>query len=391
LHGLSVAHLDCDAFYAAIEKRDNPELRDKPVIVGGATRGVVSTACYIARIKGVRSAMPMFQARKLCPEAVVIRPDMEKYQRVGREVRTLMQALTPLVEPLSIDEAFLDLSGTERLHGTSPARTLASLVRTIEQRIGITVSIGLSHNKFLAKVASDLDKPRGFCVIGRAETMEFLAARPVSLVWGVGRAAQAMLRRDGITMLSQVQAMERASLVKRYGSLGDRLYRLARGEDMRAVSPDEDMKSVSAETTFNEDISSARDLERIAWGLAERVSRRAKAKGLAGHTVVLKLKTSRFKLLTRSRTLADPTQLAERMFEAVRPLLAQAADGTPFRLIGIGIGQLVEVGEDPALHDLDLKTQARAHAEAALDRVRSRFGREAIKLGRSLDRRRDEG
>lgn len=389
LHRLALAHLDCDAFYAAIEKRDDPSLRDRPVIVGGGTRGVVSTACYIARIAGVRSAMPMFKARKLCPEAVVIRPDMAKYEAVGREVRALMQSLTPLVEPLSIDEAFLDLSGTERLHGRSPAHTLAGLALRIEREIGITVSIGLSHNKFLAKVASDLDKPRGFSVIGRAETLAFLAARPVGLIWGVGEAMQKALARDGITMLRQVQSMDRARLVARYGSLGDRLYRLARGEDVREVSPDDGMKSISAETTFNADIAEGRELERILWELCEKVSRRAKAKGLAGQTVVLKLKTASFRLRTRSRTLADPTHLAERMFEAARPLLAEAADGTPYRLIGIGISHLKPVEEDPALHDLDSRAQARAQAEIALDRVRDRFGRDAIGVGRGFGRRRE--
>src|SRR4051812_20689000 len=179
LYDLTLAHIDCDAFYAAVEKRDNPELADKPVIIGGGHPGVVSTACYIARIHGVRSAMPMFKALELCPHATVIPPNMEKYAAVGHEVRALMLDLTPLVEPLSIDEAFLDLGGTERLHGRSPALSLAKLADEIETKVGISVSIGLSHNKFLAKVASDLEKPRGFSVIGRAETRSFLAAKPV--------------------------------------------------------------------------------------------------------------------------------------------------------------------------------------------------------------------
>ena len=175
LHDLTIAHLDCDAFYAAIEKRDRPELRDVPVIVGGRHRGVVAACCYVARTYGVHSAMPMFQALRACPEATVIKPDMKKYVAVGRAIRAMMQELTPLVEPLSIDEAFMDLSGTSSLHGASPAQSLAALALRVEETHRITVSIGLSYNKFLAKIASDLDKPRGFSVIGRAEARSFLA------------------------------------------------------------------------------------------------------------------------------------------------------------------------------------------------------------------------
>jgi DNA polymerase-4 len=247
LYRLHLAHIDCDAFYAAVEKRDNPALRDKPVIIGGGKRGVVSTACYIARIQGVRSAMPMFKALEACPEAVVIKPDMEKYVRVGRQVRAMMQTLTPLVEPLSIDEAFLDLAGTERLHGLPPALVLARFALEVEKEIGITVSAGLSYCKFLAKVASDFRKPRGFSVIGEAEAISFLAGQPVTLIWGVGKAFAATLERDGIRSIGQLQKMERGDLMRRYGTMGDRLYRLARGEDDRRVEPRQDAKSVSAE------------------------------------------------------------------------------------------------------------------------------------------------
>ena len=202
---LAIAHVDCDAFYAAIEKRDDPALRDKPVIVGGGHRGVVATACYVARTYGVRSAMPMFEARRLCPHAEVVRPDMAKYARAGREVRAMMLDLTPLVEPLSIDEAFLDLSGTERLHGMAPAKALARFARTVEQEIGITVSIGLSQNKFLAKIASDLDKPRGFSVLGAGEAAAFLAPKPVTFIWGVGKAMGASLAREGFRTIADLQ------------------------------------------------------------------------------------------------------------------------------------------------------------------------------------------
>jgi DNA polymerase IV len=380
LHALTIAHIDCDAFYAAIEKRDRPELRDKPVIIGGGTRGVVSTACYVARIKGVKSAMPMFKALALCPEAVVIKPDMKKYVGVGRDVRTLMQKLTPLVEPLSIDEAFLDLSGTARLHGRSPALSLAVLLKDIESTLGITASAGLSYNKYLAKVASDNEKPRGFSVIGRAEAKSFLAAKPVSLIWGVGKAFQARLAKDSISLIGQLQGMERAVLIKRYGIMGARLYHLSRGEDVRDVSPREESKSISAETTFNTDISDAHELEKILWRLAEKVSRRAKAEAAAGLTVTLKLKTADFKTRTRNATLDQATQLAHQIYSTAQPLLRREATGTAFRLIGVGISQLEPAHETPA-QTLDVRDRSLTQAELAIDRLRAKFGAHAVERG----------
>jgi DNA polymerase-4 len=381
LHHLTTAHLDCDAFYAAIEKRDDPGLRDKPVIVGGRHRGVVSTACYIARIRGVRSAMPMFRALELCPDATVIPPNMAKYAAVGRQVRELMLALTPLVQPLSIDEAFLDLAGTERLHGRSAAFSLSLLARQIENEIGITVSIGLSHNKFLAKMASDLDKPRGFSVIGRAEAMGFLAVRPVGAIWGVGKAMQAELAKDGITMIAHLQTREKADLMKRYGMLGARLYHLARGEDARHVSPDDDTKSISAETTFDVDIGDYKELERILWQMSEKVSRRAKTDRLAGSTVTLKLKTADFKIRTRNASFQDATVLADRIFSAAQPLLKREANGTAFRLLGVGISHLREIDRADAEPSLDERAATRAKAEHAIDRLREKFGKSAVERG----------
>jgi DNA polymerase-4 len=381
LHSLSIAHLDCDAFYAAVEKRDDPSLRDKAVIIGGGRRGVVSTACYIARIHGVRSAMPMFKALELCPQATVIPPNMEKYAAVGREVRALMLDLTPLVEPLSIDEAFLDLSGTERLHGRSPALSLANLAKDVEAKIGISVSIGLSHNKFLAKVASDLEKPRGFSVIGRAETKSFLAAKPVSLIWGVGKVLQAELARDGLTLIGQIQGREKADLMRHYGSMGARLYHLARGEDVRHVSPDDDAKSISAETTFDEDISDHKELARILWQMCERVSRRAKGERMAGQTIVLKLKTRDFRIRTRNTSLQEPTLLADRIFAAAGPMLKKEATGTAYRLLGVGITHLVAQDTANAPPTLDERVAARARAELAVDKVRAKYGRTAVERG----------
>ncbi|MGE3831630.1 MAG: DNA polymerase IV [Parvibaculaceae bacterium] len=380
LNRLATAHLDCDAFYAAVEKRDDPTLRDKPLIIGGGKRGVVSTACYIARIRGVRSAMPMFKALKLCPEATVLPPDMAKYAAVGREVRALMLTLTPLVQPLSIDEAFLDLSGTERLHGHSAAHSLAQLALDIEKKIGITVSIGLSFNKFLAKLSSDFDKPRGFSVIGREEALSVLAAMPVSAIWGVGKAMQAELAKDGVTMIAQLQTREKSDLMRRYGAVGARLYHLSRAEDYRHVDADDEAKSVSAETTFNSDLTDHKSLERILWSLSEKVARRAKADKVSGYTVTLKLKTASFKLRTRSITLEDPTCLATRMFEAAQPLLKREADGTAYRLIGIGVSHLVE-GIDSGEDSLDGHSRAKARAERAVDALREKFGRAAVGRG----------
>jgi DNA polymerase-4 len=390
LNELAIAHLDCDAFYAAVEKRDNPELADKPVIIGGGRRGVVSTACYIARIHGVGSAMPMFKALKLCPDAVVIRPNMEKYTTVGRDVRQMMRDVTPLVEPLSIDEAFLDLTGTTRLHRQSPARSLAALQRRIESEIGVSASIGLSHNKYLAKVASDLDKPRGFSIIGRAETLDFLKARPVSLIWGVGKALQAKLATDGIRSIGQLQTADLKSLMAKYGSMGERLYSLARGIDNRRVSPHGDAKSISSETTFNTDIADFKTLERILWSLSEKVSRRAKAAGLAGGTVVLKLKSAGFRTRTRNRKLESATQLADRIFKAARPLLELEADGTEYRLIGVGITQLRGEGADGQGSLLDPEAGRRADVEHAMDRLRQKFGNAAIDKGLGFEGRRDK-
>jgi DNA polymerase-4 len=386
LYRLAIAHVDCDAFYAAVEKRDNPGLRDKPVIVGGGRRGVVSTACYVARVHGVRSAMPMFKALAACPEAVVIRPDMEKYARVGREVRAMMEALTPLVEPVSIDEAFLDLSGTERLHGLPPAAMLARFARDVERAVGITVSIGLSYCKFLAKVASDRDKPRGFAVIGRQEARTFLAGQPASLIWGVGKAFAATLERDGIRTIADIQALDRETLMARYGLAGDRLWRLASGIDDRPVSTGHEVKSVSAETTFDADLGTLDDLVPVLRHLSEKVSVRLKRSGLAGRTVTLKLKTRDFRLRTRSQRLSDPTRLADRIFRAGLELLKREVDGTRFRLIGIGVADLEESGRADPADLLDEQARKRAAAEGAIDRLREKFGRQAVETGYTFTR-----
>jgi DNA polymerase-4 len=348
------------------------------VIVGGGKRGVVATCCYIARTYGVKSAMPMFEALRLCPQAKVVRPNFEKYSKVGRQVRQLMFALTPLVEPLSIDEAFLDLSGTSGLHGLSPARVLARFAADVEKNLKITVSIGLSCNKFLAKVASDLDKPRGFAVLGGAEAPAFLAPKPVGFIYGVGKVSAARYARDGFSRIADLQRTSEIELMRRYGEEGRRLARLARGIDTRQVNAERETKSVSSEMTFEHDIADFRSLEKILWSLAEDVSARLKSKELAGATVTLKLKTADFKIRTRARSLDAPTQLAGRIFAASRGLLEHETDGTRYRLLGVGVSTLASADEaDPA----DLVDGRSALAEHAVDNVRARFGEGAVVRG----------
>lgn len=385
LFDLTIAHMDCDAFYASVEKRDNPELADKPVIVGGGRRGVVSTACYVARIRGVRSAMPMFQALKLCPEAVVVKPRMSVYAEVSKQIRAMIDELTPVVEPLSLDEAFMDLSGTERLHGAPPAIMLARLVRRIKNELGVTGSIGLSHNKFLAKVASDLDKPRGFSVIGKTETAEFLHDKSVRLIWGIGPSAQESLEKAGIRTFSDLLRWDQEGLTARFGSMGYRLWHLARGQDKRRVSAHEPMKSISNETTFFEDTSDLDLLDGYLWRMAEKVSDRAKAKDLAGRVVTLKLKQANHKILTRRMALRDATHMADRIYRTAKGLFDQVGDKGPYRLLGCGLSDLCPASEADKSGDLlDPDAGKRSDAERATDAIRKRFGADAIVKGRAL-------
>lgn len=382
LDALTVAHVDCDAFYASVEKRDDPSLAERPVIVGGGRRGVVATACYLARIHGVKSAMPMFKALALCPDAVVVKPRMAVYAEVSGKIRAMMEALTPLVEPLSLDEAFLDLSGTELLHRAPPALLLARLQLRIESELGLTVSTGLSHNKFLAKLASERDKPRGFAVIGRAETEDALAALPVTAIWGVGKSLAQALAADGLTTIADLRAQDPARLMARHGAMGARLHALAWGRDARAVSPEREAKSLSAETTLEEDIADQAALSAQLWRLCVRVADRLKAKGLAGRSVTLKLRRADFRLLTRAARLADATQLADVIFAATAPLLALEATGARFRLIGVSLSSFEPGATAESALPLDDAASRRARAERATDEIRARFGADAIGKGR---------
>ena len=390
---LSIAHMDCDAFYASVEKRDRPELRDKPVIVGGGARGVVTTCCYIARISGVRSAMPMFQALKACPQAIVIKPDFQKYRTESKRIMAMMRDLTPLVQPLSLDEAWMDLSGTSRLHGTPPAITLARLQGQIEAEVGITVSIGLAPNKFLAKIASDLDKPRGFSVIGRDESKTFLATRPVAILPGVGPAMVRSLEAGGLTTVGDIARTDLKTLAKTFGQNGLRLHRLAQGEDHRPVDPNQVRKSISAETTFNHDLKNYDDLDDQLAPLAEKVGRLSRSSNFAGRVVTLKLRGDDFKILTRRRALPVPTQTAKTILGIGRELLRAELGSGParraFRLIGVGISELVEAGsvEGDFFGEAEKRSLA---SEKTADALRARFGATALTSGRALNRKASE-
>jgi DNA polymerase-4 len=377
--------MDCDAFYASVEKRDDPSLIDKPVIIGGGHRGVVSTACYVARIRGVKSAMPMFQALKLCPDAVIIKPRMKAYVEASRAIHLMMEELTPAIEPLSLDEAFMDLTGTERLHGAPPAVMLARLTKRMRDELGLSGSIGLSHNKFLAKVASDLNKPRGFSIIGKAETDDFLCDKPVKMIWGVGKVMQGSLEKAGIRTFADLLRWERSDLVKRFGSMGDRLWHLARGQDERRISAHEPVKSISKETTFNVDTSDPEILDGHIWRLAEQVSDRAKAKSLAGRVVTLKLKRADHTSLSRRLALHGSTQMADVVYRTAKNLFDQIGDQGPYRLIGCGLSHLMDAdGAELAPDLLDPDAGKRSAAERATDKIRERFGPNAIKKGRAL-------
>ena len=385
LKSLSIAHLDCDAFYASVEKRDNPDLLDKPIIIGGGNRGVVSTACYIARIKGVKSAMPMFQALRKCPEAIVIRPRMELYANISKSIRQMMFDLTPAVEPLSLDEAFLDLTGTEKLHGNPPVVQLSLLLKRISQELGITGSVGLSHNKFLAKIASDLDKPKGFSIIGKEETDEFLSNKPVSLIWGVGNTLRNKLEEDGIRTFSELKIRHKEDLIKRYGQMGLRLWHLSRGQDTRKISANNQVKSISNETTFSEDTSDALLLDGHIWRLCEKVSDRAKATEKIGSVVSIKLKRKDHSQVTRRLSLREPTQMCSMIYKSAKILLDNLEDKGPFRLIGVNLSQITKALPEHNYNDLiDIQGKNNIEVEKATDKIRGRFGKKAILKGRTL-------
>jgi DNA polymerase-4 len=384
LDQLSIAHLDCDAFYASVEKRDRPELRDKPVIVGGGVRGVVTTACYVARLHGVGSAMPMYRALKACPDAVVIKPDFAKYTEVSRRIFAMVRALTPLVQTLSLDEAWIDLSGTEQLNGGPPALQLIRLQQRIEAETGLTVSIGLAPNRFLAKIASELDKPRGFSVIGAANARALLANKSVRILPGVGPVFGKTLVSDGYAAVGDLAAADVRDLVKRYGETGLRLHDLSHARDARSVNPEHDRRGMSAENTFNTDLTTSEDLESELWALCEKVASKARRDGVASRVIVLKLRRSDFKIITRRKTLPEPVQTARALFAVGRELLKPEL-GRPYRLIGIGMADIQDAEDAPDSLFASAETKT-LKTETIIDALRAKFGAGAVVAGRALKR-----
>ena len=384
IENLNIAHVDCDAFYASIEKRDNPNYKNNPLIIGGGKRGVVATACYIARTKGVKSAMPMYKALKLCPEAIIIKPNIQKYKKASDKINKLMKEMTPLVEPLSLDEAFLDLSGTTRLHKKIPAVLLAELSKKIIEEVGISVSIGLSYNKFLAKICSDIDKPRGFSIINKEEAPNYLQDKPVELLWGVGKTLKHKLNNDGIKTIGQIKEMKLNEVISKYGAIGSHIFKLSNAEDNRIIKPFRKVKSISHETTFEKDTNDQDFLKKTLWSLCEKVSNRSKNKGLGGNTINLKIKTKDFKLISRSITIDEPTQIAEIIFQAAKLLLLREINTNKFRLLGVGLSNLKEA-EICDLYDLiNIDSNRDKKIEFAMDSIRDRFGTNLIKKGRSI-------
>lgn len=384
---LNIAHIDCDAFFASVEKRDNPDLINKPVIIGGGNRGVVSTACYIARIKGVHSAMPMYQAMRLCPDAVIVRPRMGVYSAVSKEIVKLMKEMTPQVETISVDEAFMDFSGTSLLYKASPAQLMVKLINRIEREVGITCSVGLSINKFLAKIASDLEKPKGFSLIGSDDIDKVLGNKPLTIIPGVGKAFQKKLEKEGLFTFFDLQKVPREELEEKFGKFGNRLWHLCRGQDHRITKVTRPIKSISNETTFNTDISDYKKLEGYAWRLTEKVTDRAKEKGLVGNTVTLKLKQHNHKVHTRQERLKIPTNLASQIFPVARSLLKpMVKDFAPFRLVGIGLSGLKnESRQINQSLELNPELASQRRVENVSDELRRKFGPNALRKGIALN------
>ena len=400
IFNLHIAHIDCDSFYASIEKRDNPALKDKPVIVGGERRGVVAAACYVARQYGIRSAMPSFKAKQLCPDVTIIKPRMDHYVAVSRQIREMMLSLTPQIEPLSIDEAFLDLSGTHLLHKASPAEMLMRLQAKIAQEIGITVSVGLAANKSLAKLASDQDKPNGFFILNQKQAAGWLADKPVSIIYGVGKKAAQTLNDAGLPLCRDLAAADLSYLSGFLGKNASFIQGLAKGIDTREVKVERQAKSISSETTFNEDLNTKSQLEPVIERQALRVSRRLKEKGLKGRVITLKLKSSRHKIITRRKTISAPTDKAYEIFDVSAALLAELiAPDKYWRLLGVGVDGFDEgqapiqetdffsmlEKDDKAPHPKENK-HTRDALEKALDKMHAKFGTDIVFSGKQADR-----
>jgi DNA polymerase IV len=381
----AIAHVDMDAFYAAVEQRDRPELRGQPVIVGADPkgRGGVSACSYEARAFGVRSAMPISRAHRLCPHGIYVPVDMPKYARVSAEIMAILGEFSPLVEPVSVDEAFVDLTGTTTLWGPAPDAVRGIKIR-IRAQTGLTASAGLAANKFVAKVASDLEKPDGLVVVSPGGEAEFLAPLPIERLWGVGKATAKELQALGVTTIGQLQRLAPGVLAARLGPHGPDLLALAFGRDTRPVEPFSPPKSMGAETTFGRDCRDPAKLEETLRGQAERVARELRADGLAACRVTLKLRWADFRTLTRSHT-GDPTQDGLELYRRAALLLSREPLVQAVRLIGVSASTLRAEARGQ-LPLLDPAAVRRERLARAVDRITGRFGRSAIVPARLLDR-----
>ncbi len=380
----SIIHVDMDAFYASVEVMDNPELEGLAVIVGGTPegRGVVAAASYQAREFGIHSAMSAFRAKKLCPHGLFIRPRMSRYAEVSRHIRSIFEEFTPLIEPISIDEAFLDVTGSQTLLGTPEVIGRAIKCR-IREQTGLVASVGVAPNKFLAKLASDLEKPDGFVVITREDARERLADLPVGKLWGVGKVSQENLARKGIHTVGDITRMPVDELERLMGSWAQRLKQLALGEDDRNVVRDHKAKSISAETTFARDIGDAGELRGHLDRLVEKVARRVRKGGLLGYTISLKARYADFTTVTRAVTLPQPVALTPAIRVAARDLLESRLDrrGRSLRLIGVSVAHFVRREEQPALLFEDPEDKKAEAIDDVIDRLKDRFGSDAIHRG----------
>jgi DNA polymerase-4 len=383
-----ILHVDMDAFYASVEERDNPSLVGKPLIVGGSAegRGVVAAANYAARKFGVHSAMSAARAVRLCPHAVFLKPRIDYYASVSRQIREIFEQFTPLVEPLSLDEAFLDVTGSESLFGSS-----AEIGRQIKQRIRaeleLVASVGVASNKFVAKIASDLKKPDGFVVVAADAVQGFLDPLPVGRIWGVGKVTGHVFERLGVRTIGQLRQLPLERLNDLFGSSGEHYWRLAHGIDDRRVVPDREAKSISSETTFPEDIADIEVLRAWLVELVEQVARRLRRHDLHGRSVELKVRFADFKTITRSLTLPGPTNITHELLGAGVELLTQRLPSRhlPVRLLGFGVSKLT--GDDKSQQQLFDRPRRERHQEVdrVTDQITARFGKSAIRRGARLD------
>jgi len=381
----SILHVDMDAFFASVAEKDNPELKGRPVVVGAGVRGVVSSANYEARKFGIRSAMPVYRAKALAPHAIFVPPDLKRYSEVSAQIMNIFEDITPLVEPLSLDEAFLDVTGSKRLLGS--ALEIAEIIRKrVEAEQGITCSVGISHNKFIAKIASAHCKPNGVLEIEPEKVLDFLHPLPVSEIWGVGPKTNEQLAKLGLTKVADIANTPRQTLIRALGRAnGSSLYELAWGRDYRDVETQRVDKSVSSSETFDEDLDNQEEILKILLRLTERSAERMRAKGYAAQTISIKVRFADFKTISRSKTLDLPTVTTWEIFEVVKNLY-QALDlaGVLVRLVGVSLDSLVE-NDDIQQMVLGQRASGWRQVDRVADRIRARFGGASLRPARLVE------